>query len=214
MSKKWKIGNQFLHAFHDVVYTAITLIFIEHVKNKRTFEEVWQTIMREFDINIVDFKDLKEVLKAEATFFRKLKTKYAKMFIPPSLQDLACEVRMLYLYLLLKFPKEKARMWAVLYGLVQPAFLNNPLPVALLTLTDALCIRGVKRYFTKENLEKAFERLKTKGILRGEKMTFNELLSHFEVEEENIVDNYFLYRYEKAKKEQELKNKKIKTVLI
>jgi hypothetical protein len=214
MGKPRKLGNQFLSAFHDVVYTAMTLTFIEHIKNKKTFEEVWQTIMREFDINLVDFKNLKEVLKAEATFFRKLKSKYAKMFIPLSLQDLACEVRMLYLYFLLKFPKDMAKMWAVLYGLLQPAFLNNPLPVALLTMTDALCVRGVKRYFTKDRLEKAFERLKTKGILRGEKMTFNELLSHFEVEEENIVDNYFLYRYEQAKKDQELKNKKIKTILI
>ncbi len=214
MSKKWKIGNQFLHAFHDVIYTTITLTFIEHVKNKKTFEEVWQTIMQEFDIKLVDFKDLKEVLKAEATFFRKLKSKYAKMFIPSPLQDLACEVRILYLYFLLKFPKEMARMWSILYGILQPAFLGNPLPVALLTLTDAICIRGVQRYFTQDRLEKAYERLKNKGILRGEKMTFKELLSHFEVEEEDIVDNYFLSRYEKAKKEQELKNKKTKTVLI
>ncbi|MCI4463945.1 MAG: hypothetical protein JHC30_07255, partial [Caldisericum sp.] len=166
MGKKWKLGNQFLSAFHDVVYTAITLTFIEHTKNKKTFEEVWQTIMREFDINLVDFKNLKEVLKAEATFFRKLKSKYAKMFIPPSLQDLACEVRVLYLYFLLKFPKEMARRWAVLYGLLQPGFLGNPLPVALLTLTDAICVRGVKRYFTQDRLEKAYERLRNKGILR------------------------------------------------
>jgi hypothetical protein len=214
MNGKPKIGNQFLQAFHDVLYIAMTLIFIEHVKQKRTFEEVWQTVMREFDINLVDFKNLKEVLKSEATFFRKLKSKYAKMFIPPSLQDLACEVRMLYLFFLLKFPKDMARKWAILYGILQPVFSENPLPIAILVLTDAICIRGVKRYFTKEKLEKAFERLKTKGILRGEKMTFNELLSYFEVEEDDIVDNYFLSRYEKTKKEQELKKKKTKIILI
>jgi hypothetical protein len=214
MNKKQKIGNQFIYAFHDIIYTAMTLMFIEHVKNKKTFEEIGQTILREFDINLVDFKNLKEVLKAEITFFRKLKSKYAKMFIPPDLRDLACEVRVLYLYFLLKFPKDVAKMWAILYGLVQPAFLQNPLRIVLLVLTDALAIRKIKRFFTKNNLEKAFERLKTKGILRGEKMTFNELLSHFEIEEENIVDNYFLSRYKKAKKEQELKQKKTKTILI
>jgi hypothetical protein len=214
MGKQRKLGNQFLYAFHDVIYATMTLMFIEHVKNKKTFKEIWQTILREFGINLVDFKNLKEVLKVEATFFRKLKTKYAKMFIPSDLQDLACEVRILYLYFLLKFPKEMAKMWAVLYGIIQPTFLQNPLPIALLVLTDALAIKKTKRFFTKDNLEKAFERLKTKGILRGEKMTFNELLSYFEVEEENIVDNYLLSRYEKAKKEQELKKKKTKTVLI
>jgi len=105
-------------------------------------------------------------------------------------------------------------MWATLYGLIHPIFLQNPLPIALLTLTDALCVRGVKRYFTKDCLEKAFERLKTKGILRGEKMTFDELLSNFVIEEDNIVDDYILYRYEVAKKEKELKKKKTKTILI
>jgi hypothetical protein len=136
------------------------------------------------------------------------------MFIPPDLQSLACEIRVLYLYFLLKFPKEMAKMWATLYGLIHPIFLQNPLPIALLTLTDALCVRGVKRYFTKDCLEKAFERLKTKGILRGEKMTFDELLSNFVTEEDNIVDDYILYRYEVAKKEKELKKKKTKTILI
>ena len=214
MSKQHKIGNRFLHTFHDVIYTTMTLMFIKHVENRKTFEEIWQTIMQEFNINLVDFKDLKEVLKAEATFFKNLKRKYAKMFIPSDLQDLACEVRVLYLYFLLKFPKEMAKMWATLYGLIHPIFLRNPLPIALLTLTDALCIRGVKRYFTKNCLEKAFERLKSKGILRGEKMTFNELLSNFVIEEDNIVDDYIMYRYEVAKKEEELKKKKTKTVLI
>ena len=123
MSKQRKIGNQFLYAFHDVIYTTMTLMFIEHVKNKKTFEEIWQTILREFGINLVEFKNLKEVLKVESTFFRKLKSKYAKMFIPPNLQDLACEVRVLYLYFLLKFPKDMAKMWAVLYGIIQPTFL-------------------------------------------------------------------------------------------
>jgi hypothetical protein len=189
-------------------------MFIEHVKNKKTFEEIWQTIMREFYINLVDFKNLKEVLKAEATFFRKLKAKYAKMFIPPELQDLACEVRVLYLYFLLKFPKEMAKMWATLYGLIHPVFLRNPLPIALLVLTDALAIRKLQRFYTRDKLEKAFERLKTQSILRGEKMTFNELLSNFVVEEDNIVDDYILHRYEVAKKEEELKKKKTKTVLI
>jgi hypothetical protein len=214
MGKERRIGNRFLYAFHDVIYTTMTLMFIEHVKNKKTFEEVWQTIMREFNINLVDFKNLKEVLKAEATFFRKLKAKYAKMFIPPDLQDLACEVRVLYLYFLLKFPKEMAKMWATLYGLIHPIFLQNPLPIALLVLTDALAIRKLQRFYTRDKLERAFERLKTKGILRGEKMTFDELLSNFVVEEDNIVDNYILHRYEVAKKEEELKKKKTKTVLI
>jgi hypothetical protein len=214
MSRQLKIGNQFLSVFHDVIYTTMTLMFIEHVKNKKTFEEIWQTILREFGINLADFKNLKEVLKVEATFFRKLKTKYVKMFIPYDLQDLACEVRVLYLYFLLKFPKEMAKMWAILYGMVQPTFLQNPLPIAILTLTDALSIRKTKRIFTKDNLEKAFERLKTKGILRGEKITFDELLSNFVVEEDNIVDNYILHRYEIEKKKQELKKKKTKTVLI
>jgi hypothetical protein len=214
MSKERKIGNHFLYAFHDVIYTTMTLMFIEHVKNKKTFEEIWQTIMREFNINLVDFKNLKEVLKAEATFFRKLKTKYAKMFIPPDLRDLACEVRVLYLYFLLKFPKEMAKMWATLYGLIHPIFLQNPLPIALLVLTDALAIRKLQRFYTRDNLERAFERLKTKGILRGEKMTFDELLSNFAIEEDNIVDDYILHRYEVAKKEKELKKKKTKTVLI
>jgi hypothetical protein len=212
MSKK--IGNRFLQVFHDVIYTTITLMFIEHVKHKRTFEEIWQKILQEFGINLVDFKNLKEVLKVEATFFRKLKAKYAKMFITPDLQDLACEVRVLYLYFLLKFPKEMAKMWAVLYGLIQPAFLQNPLPIALLVLTDALAVRKTKRIFTKDNLEKAFERLTTKGILRGEKMTFDELLSNFVVEKDGIVDNYILARYEAEKKKKELKKKKVKTVLI
>jgi hypothetical protein len=214
MSKQPRIGNQFLNVFHDVIYATMTLMFIEHVKNKKTFEEIWQTILREFGINLVDFKNLKEVLKVEATFFRKLKAKYAKMFIPAELQDLACEIRVLYLYFLLKFPKEMAKMWAVLYGLVQPAFLQNPLPVALLVLTDALTLRKTKRIFTKNNLERAFERLKTKSILRGEKMTFNELLSNFVVEKDKIVDNYILARYEVEKKRQELKQKKTKTILI
>ena len=214
MGKQRKLGNQFLYAFHDVIYATMTLMFIEHVKHKKTFEEIWQTILREFGFNLVDFKNLKEVLKAEATFFRKLKSKYAKMFIPPPLQDLACEIRVLYLYFLLKFPKEMAKMWAVLYGLLQPAFLQNPLPIALLVLTDALAIRKIQRFFTKDNLEKAFERLTTKGILRGEKMTFNELLSNYVVEEDNIVDSYILARYEVEKKKQELKKKKTKTVLI
>jgi hypothetical protein len=214
MRKERRIGNHFLCAFHDVIYTTMTFMFIEHVKNKKTFEEVWQTIMREFNINLVDFKNLKEVLKAEATFFRKLKMKYAKMFIPPDLRDLACEVRVLYLYFLLKFPKEMAKMWATLYGLIHPIFLQNPLPIALLVLTDALAIRKLQRFYTRDNLERAFERLKTKGILRGEKMTFDELLSNFVVEEDNIVDDYILHRYEVAKKEEELKKKKTKTVLI
>jgi len=214
LGKQRKLGNQFLYAFHDVIYATMTLMFIEHVKHKKTFEEIWQTILREFGFNLVDFKNLKEVLKAEATFFRKLKSKYAKMFIPPPLQDLACEIRVLYLYFLLKFPKEMAKMWAVLYGLLQPAFLQNPLPIALLVLTDALAIRKIQRFFTKDNLEKAFERLTTKGILRGEKMTFNELLSNYVVEEDNIVDSYILARYEVEKKKQELKKKKTKTVLI
>jgi hypothetical protein len=214
MRRERRIGNRFLYAFHDVIYTTMTLMFIEHVKNKKTFEEVWQTIMREFNINLVDFKNLKEVLKAEATFFRKLKMKYAKMFIPPDLRDLACEVRVLYLYFLLKFPKEMAKMWATLYGLIHPICLQNPLPIALLVLTDALAIRKLQRFYTRDNLERAFERLKTKGILRGEKMTFDELLSNFAIEEDNIVDDYILHRYEVAKKEEELKKKKTKTVLI
>jgi len=192
----------------------MTLIFIEFVKNKKTFEEIWQIVLKEFGINLVDFKNLKEVLKVEAAFFRKLKTKYVKMFIPADLQDLACEVRVLYLYFLLKFPKNMAKMWAVLYGFLQPAFLQNPLPISLLVLTDALNIRKIQRFFTKDNLEKAFQRLTTTGILRGEKMTFDELLKNFVVEEDNIVDDYILHRYEMEKKRQELKKKKTKTILI
>jgi hypothetical protein len=45
-------------------------------------------------------------------------------------------------------------------------------------------------------------------------MTFNELLSYFEVEEPKIVSNYILSRYETEKDKQKLKKKKGKILLI
>jgi len=214
MKKKQGISNHFLQTLYDVIYAAITLMFIKYVKQKHSFKEILQKIAQEFGINLVDFVILKESLKAEAAFFKKLKSKYAKTFIPPSLQDLACEVRMLYLYFLSKFSKDTAKMWAILYGLCQPAFLHNPFPIGILVLTEAIAIRRIQRFFTRKKLEEAFERLKTKGILRGEKMTFDELLSCFEVEESKIVSNYILSRYETEKDKQELKKKRGKIILI
>jgi hypothetical protein len=205
-------SSHFLDALQDVLYATMTALYLKYIKHKLTFSEVYTRIFDELGVQIIDFKDLKNIMRLESEFFKKLKSKYLKAFIPPDLQNLACEVRILYLFFLLFLPKKIARFWAALYGTTQPAFKSWPMKYGILTLADALFIRKKIGIFTRENLEKALQKLTAEGILRGEKITLDELLSNFEITPPDEVSNYILGIYEKEKIKEEkskIKRKKL-----
>jgi len=182
--KKEPPASPYLYALNETVFTTMTLIYLACLKNKKSFDETWQVIAQTFNLHYLDLKKLKEALRYESNFFVKLSKKFVKKFcIPPDLKDLLCEVRVLYFFFLMRMPRKYARMWAIFYALLHPIVLNYPLFLVLTLITGSIAVTKAKTIYTEENLEKAFERLKTTGILRDVKVTWEEIKEEFIKEE-------------------------------
>jgi len=178
--KKETPASPYLYALYETVFTTMTLIYLSCLKNKKSFDDTWQIIAQTFDLHYLDLKNLKKALKYESDFFIKLSKKFVKKFcIPSDLKDLLCEVRVLYFFFLMRMPKHYARMWAIFYALLHPAVLNYPLFLVLNLLAGSVAVTKAKVIYTEENLKKAFDRLKTTGILRDVKITWEEIKEEF-----------------------------------
>jgi len=74
-------GSPYFYALNETIYTCMTLIYLAFLNNKKTFDEIWQTIAENFGLSVIDLKNFKSTLESESKFFRKFSKKILKKYV-------------------------------------------------------------------------------------------------------------------------------------